>query len=230
MLFFNARELFENPPALLAYLAAFIVTFMTGLAFHEFSHAWAAYEQGDDTAARQGRLTLNPVAHIDPLGAVLLLMVGFGWAKPTPFNPYRLSKGPRWGSVIVAGAGPASNFFFAALAALPIKLGLIDSITSFNNISNASGEQIIGLFLVFVAWINVILGVFNLIPIPPLDGFKVATGILPPNIARHLQALAPWGPGILMTLFVLSWVAPPEYNILGWFIGGVGNEVFNLIT
>lgn len=230
MLFFNARELFENPPALFAYLAAFLVSFMTGLAFHEFSHAWAAYEQGDDTAARQGRLTLNPVAHIDPIGAVLLLLVGFGWAKPTPFNPWRLSKGPRWGSVIVAAAGPASNFFFAALAALPLKLGLIDTITTFDNISNASGEEILGLFLVFVAWINVILGVFNLIPIPPLDGFKVAVGILPPELGRHLQALAPWGPGILMTLFVLSWVAPPEYNLLGWFIGGVGNEVFNLIT
>lgn len=229
MLLFNLQELFDNPPALIAYLAAFVVTFMTGLAFHEFSHAWAAYQQGDDTAARQGRLTLNPLAHLDPLGTILLLLVGFGWAKPTPFNPYRLSKGPRWGSVLVAAAGPVSNFFFAALAALPIKLGWIDSITSFDNIANASGEQIIGLFLVFVASINVILGVFNLIPIHPLDGFKVAIGVLPREISRPLEQLAPWGPGILMSLFVLSWVAP-QFNVLGWIIGGLGNQVFRLIT
>ncbi|MGE5595182.1 MAG: site-2 protease family protein [Hyphomicrobiales bacterium] len=229
MLLFNAQELFDNPPALIAYLAAIVVTFMTGLAFHEFSHAWAAYEQGDDTAARQGRLTLNPAAHIDPLGAVLLLLVGFGWAKPTPFNPNRLRTGPRWGSVIVAGAGPVSNFFFAAVAALPIKMGLIDSITSFDNIADASGEQVIGLFLVFIASINVIIGVFNLIPIHPLDGFKVAVGILPRELARPLEQLAPWGPGILMLLFVLSWVSP-QFNILGWIIGGIGNRVFDVIT
>jgi len=229
MLLFNARELFDNPPALFAYLAAIAVTFMTGLTFHEFSHAWAAYEQGDDTAARQGRLTLNPLAHLDPLGTVLLVLIGIGWAKPTPFNPYRLSNGPRWGSVIVAAAGPASNFVFAALAALPIKLGLIDSIASFNNISDASGEEIIGLFLVFIASINIILGVFNLIPIHPLDGFKVVAGILPGELGLAFQRLAPWGPGILMTLFVLSFVAP-QFNILGWFIGGLGSAVFDLIT
>ncbi|MCK9517540.1 MAG: site-2 protease family protein [Dehalococcoidia bacterium] len=229
MLLFNARELFDNPPALFAYLAAIAVTFMTGLAFHEFSHAWAAYEQGDDTAARQGRLTLNPLKHLDPLGTALLVLVGFGWAKPTPFNPYRLSKGPRWGSVIVAAAGPASNFFFAALAALPIKLGLVDSITSFSRISEASGEEIVGLFLVFIASINIILGVFNLIPIHPLDGFKVVAGVLPRELGALFEQLAPWGPGILMTLFALSFVAP-QFNILGWLIGGVGGAVFNFIT
>jgi Zn-dependent protease len=229
MLLFNARELFDNPPALFAYLAAIAVTFMTGLAFHEFSHAWAAYEQGDDTAARQGRLTLNPLKHLDPLGTVLLVLVGFGWAKPTPFNPNRLSKGPRWGSVIVAAAGPVSNFFFAAVAALPIKLGLVDSITSFSRIDQASGEEIIGLFLVFIASINVILGVFNLIPIHPLDGFKVVAGVLPGELGALFQQLAPWGPGILMGLFALSFVAP-QFNVLGWLIGGVGGAVFNLIT
>lgn len=229
MLFFNLSQFRDNPAALVAYLIAIVATFMTGLAFHEFSHAWTAYELGDNTAQRQGRLTLNPVRHIDPLGAVLLLLVGFGWAKPTPFNPARLSVGPRWGSVLVAAAGPVSNFVIAALAALPLKLGWIHSIASFDNIRDASGQEIIGLGLAFVAVINVFLGVFNLIPIHPLDGFKVAVGILPRELSQPLAALAPWGPGILMTLFVVSWIAP-QYNVLGWIIGGLGGHIYNLIT
>lgn len=228
MLFLNAQELFDNPAALVAYFAALAVTFMTGLAFHEFSHAWTAYNLGDDTAARQGRLTLNPAAHIDPAGTLMLVLIGFGWAKPTPFNPARLRNGPRWGSVMVAGAGPISNFFFAAVAALPLRLGFIDTIASFDNIASASGEEIVGLFLVFVVWTNILLGVFNLLPIHPLDGFKVAIGALPPDMARPLAQLAPWGPGILMSLILISWIAP-EYNVLGWILGGVGNAVFDFV-
>lgn len=229
MLLFNAREFFDNPPALFAYLAAIIVTFMTGLAFHEFSHAWAAYELGDDTAQRQGRLTLNPIVHIDPLGALLLLLVGFGWAKPTPFNPYRLRNGPRWGSVVVAGAGPMSNFVFATVAALPIRLGWVDSITSFQGISSASGEQILGLFLLVIVFTNVLLGIFNLIPIHPLDGFKVVVGALPRELARPFEQLAPWGPGILMTLFIASWILPPGMSPLTLLLNGLGNRVLQFI-
>ena len=144
------RDFSDNPPALFAYLGAFLVAFVTGIAFHEFSHAWAANELGDDTAARQGRLTLNPLAHLDPVGTVLLLLVGFGWGKPTPVNPYRLRRGAKEGNALVAAAGPASNFFFAALAALPLRLGLVDSIASFNRIADASGAEIVGLFLAFI--------------------------------------------------------------------------------
>jgi Zn-dependent protease len=218
----------DNPSALLAYLAAFMVAFITGIAFHEFSHAWAANELGDDTAARQGRLSLNPIRHLDPLGTILLLLVGFGWGKPTPVNPYRLRNGVKKGNALVAAAGPVSNFFFAAVAALPIKLGLIDSIASFNDIGNASGSEILGLFLIFVVYINVILGVFNLIPIHPLDGFKVAVGVLPGELSKQLNALAPWGPGILMTLIVLGFFTP--YNPIGWVLTNVGDEILNVIT
>lgn len=222
-------EFSDNPQALFAYVAAVGVAFVTGIAFHEFAHAWAANEQGDDTAARRGRLTLNPLAHLDPFGTLLLLLVGFGWGKPTPVNPLRLNRGPKAGNAIVAVAGPASNFFFATIAALPIRFGVIDSVASFDNISSASGEEIAGLFLVFVVWINVVLGVFNLIPIHPLDGFKVLVGILPGDLSRQVAALAPWGPGILLGLFVIGMVNP-AFNPLGSIIDGVGNQVFDIIT
>lgn len=225
LLFF--QQFSDNPPALIAYLAAVAVAFVTGIAFHEFSHAWAANELGDATAARQGRLTLNPIRHLDPLGTALLVIIGFGWGKPTPVNPYNLRNGPKAGNALVALAGPASNFFFAAVAALPLRLGLIDSVASFDRISTASNEEIVGLFLVFIVWINVILGIFNLIPIHPLDGFKVAVGVLPGEMSRQLSALAPWGPGILMTLIVVGFVTP--YNPIGWILGGIGNEILRLI-
>jgi len=128
----------------------------------------------------------------------------------------------------VAAAGPVSNFFFAALAALPLKLGLIASIASFDNIGQESGTEVIGLFLVFIVWINVVLGVFNLIPIHPLDGFKVVVGLLPGDLSRQLNALSAWGPGLLMTLFVIGFVTP--YNPIGWVIGGLGNQILKLIV
>lgn len=224
-------DLSENPEAFLVYFAAFLVAILTGLAFHEFSHAWAANELGDDTAARQGRLTLNPLKHLDPLGTALLLIAGFGWAKPTPVNPYRLRNGPQKGNAIVAFAGPASNFFFAALAALPLKLGLVESDLT-NNIAAVirfgSGEELLWLFLYFIVSLNILLGLFNLIPIHPLDGFKVVTGLLPRDIARPIESLAPYGPGILMTLIVIGWVTP--FSPIFWLIGGVSDTLFDLLV
>lgn len=228
MLLFNLRDLLDNPPALIAYLAAFFVAFITGIAFHEFSHAWAAHELGDDTAARQGRLTLNPAAHIDPAGLLMLLLVGFGWGRPTPVNPYRLRNGVKRGNMLVALAGPASNFVFAVLAAIPLRLGLVEPIASFDDIRNAGGSEIIGLFLIFIVFYNVLLGVFNLIPIPPLDGFKVAIGILPDDLSRDLAKIEPYGMGILFALIAIGFLAP-QFNVLGWAIGGLSDQVFRVI-
>jgi len=228
MFLYNLRGLFDNPPALFAYLAAFLVAYVTGIAFHEFCHAWAANELGDNTAARQGRLTLNPAAHVDPAGLLMLFLVGFGWGRPTPVNPYRLKNGVKRGNMLVALAGPLSNFAFAVIAAIPLRIGLVSSIASFDDIANASGSEIIGLFLIFIVFYNVLLGCFNLIPIPPLDGFKVAVGILPDDASRGLARLEPYGMGILMTLFVIGFVAP-QYNVLGWFITNMSDQVFKLI-
>jgi len=227
MLFF-IEQFRDNPEALLAYVAAFGLSMVVGIAFHEFSHAWAAYELGDNTAASQGRLTLNPVRHLDPLGTILLFVVGLGWGRPTPVNPYNLRGGARRGNALVALAGPLSNLVFAAIAALPFRLGVIDSIASLDDIRNASSEEIIGLLLFFVVFINVILGVFNLIPIHPLDGFKIALGILPPPLGNQLAALAPWGPGLLMGLIIIGFITP--FNPIGMAISSAAEAVLYVIT
>lgn len=222
-------DLQENPEVFLVYIGAFVVAILTGLAFHEFSHAWAANELGDDTAARQGRLTLNPLAHLDPIGSSLLLLFGFGWAKPTPVNPWRLRAGPRRGGALVAFAGPASNFFFAALAAIPIRLGWADTdFTSIEAVIRFGGAQdYLWLFLSFVISLNVILGIFNLIPIPPLDGFAVLSGIVPREAARALEKLAPYGPGILMSLVAIGFLT--GYSPLGWLIDLVYDDILGVI-
>lgn len=227
MLLFNLDEFMDNPIALVAYVGAIAVALGGGIAFHEFCHAWAAHELGDDTAARQGRLTLNPLRHLDPAGTILMLLVGFGWGRPTPINPYKLRNGAKRGSAMVAAIGPLSNFAIAAAAALPLRLGAVDTITTFDAIADASGGEIVGLFLVFIVAMNVFLGVFNLIPIHPLDGFKVAVGVLPDGPSRQLAALAPWGPGILMSLLVVGFLTP--FNPLGEVIGALGDFVFKII-
>ena len=224
------QDLAENPEVLLVYVAATAVAIFPGLAFHEFSHAWAANELGDDTAARAGRLTLNPLAHLDPIGSALVLLFGFGWAKPTPVNPWRLRAGPRRGNAIVAFAGPASNFFFAALAALPLKMGLVETrfLSIESIIRRGSGEDFLWLFLFFIISINILLGIFNLIPIAPLDGFKVAVGLLPREAARNLERLEPYGPGILMAFIAIGFIAP-QLSPLRWFVDLVYDDIFDII-
>jgi Zn-dependent protease len=219
----------ENPAVFFVFLAAWLVAVLTGLAFHEFCHAWSANQLGDDTAKRAGRLTLNPVKHLDPIGSTLLLFFGFGWAKPTPVNPWRLKTGPRQGFAMVAFAGPASNFFFAALAAIPIRFGVIDTnLPSIDAvIRHGSGEDFAWLFLSFIIAMNILLGVFNLIPIPPLDGFKIVTGVAPQEVARVLEQLAPWGPGILITLIAMGFVT--GFSPLGWLIGLVYGDILRVI-
>lgn len=220
-------DLAGNPEALLAVFGAVCVALVTGIAFHEFSHAWMAYQLGDGTAASHGRLTLNPLRHLDPLGTLLLFLVGFGWGKPTPVNPYRLRTGPRRGNALVAAAGPLSNFLFATLAAIPLRMGIVGLPPSLDRIGEASGNEVLGLFLFYIVLFNVILGVFNLIPIHPLDGFKVAVGVLPRPAAIELERLAPWGPGILMGLIAIGWFTP--FNPLGRIIGGVGSRILDLV-
>lgn len=227
---FYLSELRDNPEVFIVYFAAFAVAILTGLVFHEFTHAWTANELGDDTAKRRGRLTLNPIVHLDPLGTAMIFLIGFGMAKPTPVNPGRLRYGPMRGNALVAFAGPASNFAFATLAALPLRLGLIESQYATNIeevISFGSGEDYLFLFLYFIVGLNILLGVFNLLPVPPLDGFKVAVGVLPAPIARELLRLEPYGMGILMSLFVVGLVTP--FNPIWWLIGGVNDTIFNFV-
>lgn len=228
MIWFLNDELLSNPPALIAYLGAFVVALVLGIAFHEFCHAWSASELGDQTAARQGRLTLNPIVHIDPLGMLMIFLVGFGWGRPTPVNPYNLRVGPQRGNALVALAGPLSNFFFAALAAIPLRMGWVSLPADIYRMGDASGSEIIGFFLFFIVLLNVLLGLFNLIPIHPLDGFKVVVGVVPREIGRRLERLAPYGPGILMVLIVIGFIAP-QYSPIRWFVGGLQDQVLDLL-
>src|SRR3989338_11302393 len=160
-----------------------VVVFLS-IAFHEYCHGWMAHQLGDDTAERAGRLTLNPISHIDPVGSVILPLMLlilnspflFGWAKPVPYNPYNL-RSPRWGGALVALAGPLSNFMIAAFAAV-----IFRTLYSAGSGLPIPGTFDVGMqqFFALLAIINIGLGVFNLIPIPPLDGSKFFEAFFPP--------------------------------------------------
>jgi Zn-dependent protease len=154
-------------PSIEVIIALALIIFVA-LPFHEFAHALAAFRLGDGTARLFGRLTLNPLVHIDPLGAILIVLVGFGWAKPTPVNPLNL-RGGRQGEAIVAFAGPASNLVLAAAAALPLRYVIATDMVLPGLVVNTLQTFIL---------INILLLIFNLLPIPPLDGSKVAFALM----------------------------------------------------
>ena len=212
---------------LLVALIGIGIAWIVGIAGHEFSHALAAYAQGDNTAERQGRLTLNPIAHMDPIGTTLFLISGFfGWGKPTPFNPFKLRFGPRIGAAIVAAAGPISNFIMAVVFGLPLLLNWVrpyhypyadvgpQYTLDPRLISHWTTGNYIAAILFFVVLFNVSLGLFNLLPIFPLDGEKVAVGLLPPELGDRLRKLEPYGIGILMLILIIP-IVDPRLNILG---------------
>lgn len=193
---------FSNPIAFLMLLAAFAFSMLIGLSFHEFSHALAARALGDRTAERAGRLTLNPRAHLDPIGSAMILLAGFGWAKPTPVNVMN-TRHPMQSLALVALAGPASNLVIAALASIPLSLGLVAMLPF---------SDAVELFFVMVIQLNVLLAVFNFLPLAPLDGFKVVQGLLPRDLARSFGRLEAWGPGVLFLLIALPWLTNGSIN------------------
>ena len=188
MLFNLLDQLQINPFVALINLAAFTVALVVGITVHEFSHAWAAARLGDRTAQRQGRLTLNPMAHLDPVGTLLIFIAGFGWGKPTPVTPSNIRIGEKAGMAVVALAGPISNIIVATLAAMPFRLGTLSLP------SNGIDAQMLQ---ALVLW-NVVLAVFNLLPIAPLDGFKVALGVLPRALAVPFARTERFGMIILL--------------------------------
>jgi Zn-dependent protease len=178
----------------IAQTIAFALVLVVAFTVHEFAHAWAAYRLGDPTAKNQGRLTLDPRRHLDVLGSIMVLAVGFGWAKPTPVNPNYLRNGPKAGMAMVAVAGPLSNLALALVAAVPLKLELVGSYFTSTYIPNP--YQLVFTFV----WLNIALLFFNLLPIAPLDGFAVLLGLLPYPASESFRKLERVGPLILLLL------------------------------
>jgi Zn-dependent protease len=164
---------------------------------HEFAHAFAAYKLGDYTAKIEGRMTLNPLAHIDPVGALMMIFARFGWSKPVPVNEHNFEN-PVLGTALSSLAGPISNFLAAILASIPLRILIQQNIISGQSISNSYFSQ---LFLVFVL-VNLSLGIFNLIPLPPLDGHKVMRAVLPRKLRYYWEQLENYSMWILIFLFL----------------------------
>jgi Zn-dependent protease len=180
----------------LDWIIAVLVLSLTSMPVHEWAHAWAAYELGDDTAARRGRLSLNPLAHLDPVGSLMLLVAGFGWGKPVPVNPYRLRGDVRTSHALVSVAGPFSNFVLAMVAAIPFRMGWLVALPT--SISTGVRDILVNFML-----INLTLAVFNMLPIPPLDGSRVLAALMPRSWARRLDSLEAMGGGILMVVLLV---------------------------
>ncbi|MEW5952851.1 MAG: site-2 protease family protein [Bacillota bacterium] len=190
-------------------IALLLPAIIIGLTFHELAHGYVAYRLGDSTAARQGRLTVNPIAHIDPIGFIALFLVGFGWAKPVPVNPFNMRGDPQRNMLLVSLAGPAANMVLAFVFAVLLGLGLANLFPH--------GHEIV----VQIIYINIVLAVFNLLPIPPLDGSKILAGLLPPSQANVIYALEQYGFIILLILLftgviskILSVIILPVFGLL----------------
>jgi Zn-dependent protease len=191
-----------------------LLVLILSLSVHEAAHAWSASQLGDDTAKRLGRVTLNPVVHVDPIGTLLLPIIAMvsgapliGWAKPTPVNTRNLRQ-PRRDSILVTAAGPVSNLLIAFAAAAAMRAG-----------ATAGGDWL-DVLLYDALTLNVLLAVFNMLPIPPLDGGQILMALLPRPVAMKLGFLYEYGFLILMGLLVAGvlWtlIGPPYYLILSW--------------
>ncbi|MFQ6020131.1 MAG: site-2 protease family protein, partial [Dehalococcoidia bacterium] len=174
MVFAYLELLEENPLAFIVFFGALVTALLVGISFHEASHAFVADSLGDPTSRRLGRVSLNPLAHLDPVGTLLLFLVGFGWGKPVPVDD-RYFQRPHIGMATVAAAGPLANFAIAAIAGFPLRAGWVPWLTPFNTAvinsflrGDLDTADYAGVFLSSIVLISIILGVFNLIPLFPL--------------------------------------------------------------
>ncbi len=189
---------------------------LLGVTLHEAGHAYAAYHLGDDTAKRAGRLSLNPFVHVDPIGTILIPLsmkllgapIMFGWAKPVPVNVGRL-KNPRRDDIIVSVAGPAMNFILAIVAGF--LLGIVHKM-------GYTEQDWVYMVLIYMVYINCLLGVLNLLPIPPLDGGHVLLGMLPYEQRRQVAKVAPFG--FFIVIAILMW-APQILMVPTRFVAGL---------
>lgn len=215
----------------LTFAALLIPALIVAIVCHEVAHGWVALLLGDSTAFDRGRLTLNPIRHVDPVGTLLvpgfLALVGgpiFGWAKPVPVLRNRLNN-PRYGMMAVAAAGPLSNLLLALIGAvalglaIPAEVALTASETGLPQVAGADGEvAMLPTALLFFILINVFLAFFNLLPIPPFDGSHIVEGLLPRHLAVHWNKLQQVGMILFVVLIAVVWVFP-DSGILSNTIG-----------
>lgn len=212
MWFLQSNLTFQD--ILMRILACVIIIFVV-LPLHEYAHGWIAYKLGDNTAKYSGRLTMNPIEHIDPLGALAILLFGFGWAKPVPVDP-RNFKNPKVGMALTALAGPVSNLLAATFGAVVYQLVFLAK-------GNISMSLLMGIFtfLQYYILINIGLAVFNLIPIPPLDGSKILAAFLPDRIiykySKHQNVITM----ILFALIFLGVLSVPLSYLQYWMYSGI---------
>lgn len=197
-----------------------VIAFLIAITVHEFAHAFVAYRLGDPTPKRDGRITLNPMAHLDVLGTIMILFAPFGWARPVVFNPYNFKGNKRLGKILTTLAGPLSNLLvailFAFLYMLFVNAGVQDQAW------NSFAMQLVNA----VVFLNVILFLFNLLPIPPLDGYWILRDLLPLRAAHKLTPMEKYGPFILLLaiIFGFTWTVlePAIIFTMSWIRGLVG--------
>lgn len=193
-------------------MVATLLAVLMAITFHETAHGFVAYKLGDPTAKNQGRLTLNPLAHLDPIGALLMLVAGFGWAKPVPVNPFYFNGDRTKGMMLVSVAGPAVNLLLSFVAYFVFVAG-----------NGFATIPFLNLFLYYCITLNIYLAVFNLIPIPPLDGSKILAGFLPKATAyKYLNTIEQYGFLILMVLIL--------FNITDLFLVPIANGVLSIFS
>jgi len=209
MLLWNLGLLKADPAAFFLLVVIVGFSLLIAITVHEFSHAMMANRLGDPTAKRLGRLSLNPVKHLDPLGTLMLFLVGFGWGKPVPINPNYFRMNPRRGMALSALAGPLSNFTLVALLGILVRVGVVAWHSPwswpFAPFASWNAGWVAADIIGYVILLNLILGVFNLIPIPPLDGFNIAVGILPRQQAAAMLRIERYGPMILLVVVFLGY-------------------------
>jgi len=206
----------NDPAALIGILIALLV----GITFHEFMHAFVADQLGDHRPRAMGRVSLNPTDHIDPVGALFFVIAGFGWGKPVQVNPYALRPG-RVGMAYVAAAGPLANLVAASVVAVLFRgLVLAGVITG--------PDDFAWVLLITVVQFNIILGLFNLLPIPPLDGYNLVLPFLPADVAMTIQRYAPYGIMVLLLLVLLPQITG-GVSPLGW-LADAANTITAVLT
>ncbi|RJF71832.1 site-2 protease family protein [Deinococcus cavernae] len=209
--------LFENP--LLFVIVAGVL--LLSLTFHEFAHAYTAYKLGDPTPKQMDRVNLNPLKHLDPLGTIMLLVAGFGFAKPVPINPYRVG---RWGMFWAVAAGPLSNLLIALVCGLIMKV-LPREVLVETNVAGQAQLSFVGLALITILGTNIVLAVFNLIPIPPLDGSRLLGALVPP-LKRAFDQFEANPSSFLISMFLVFFVLRQP---IGNMLSTVQNWAFSLV-